>query len=339
MDYFHSFLKFTLLNLDFKPVSLKECQNGSFGILIGSLFNVDLYLRNFLILKNVITMKTIKVLILTVLIIAISGCKYKKESERLQTENQNLTIQLQKSDSTQKVYQSIIDNVLIRLDSVLTANEIIKQMTPGQDLRTNLNKTVSAVNNLIEENKQKYQSLRNSYYARNTKVKELEGENEKLNLLLGTKDSTINSLNKNIAELNSNIDDQKSKLSDLSNTNRLQKDTIKMMTDRIHTAYYISGDEKDLRDKNIITKTGGCLGIFGRVDILNPGLNSSSLEKIDVREQTTFTINTDLKNMEFITPHPVGTYEITNVSPGSVEIKVTNPAKFWEFSNYLVIAI
>lgn len=284
-------------------------------------------------------MKTLKVLILTVFVISLSGCKYKKESERLQTENQNLTSRLAQSDSTLREYLSIINDIETRLESILAADETPEQRAIEEDLRTKLANTATAVNNLFRENEQKYQSLRNSYYSRNTKVKELETENEKLNLLIGKQDSTIKSINEKIAALNGTIDEQNSKISDLSNDITAQKDTINMVTNSLNTAYFVSGIESDLRDKNIIIKTGGCMGIFGRVNALNPGLNSSGLEKIDISERTTFSINSDLKSIEFITPRPSGSYEIKEVSPGSVEIRVTDPVKFWEFSKYLVIAI
>lgn len=282
-------------------------------------------------------MKTTKVLLMTALVIALSGCKFKKESERLQIENLNLSSQLAKCDSTQKEYLSILNEVETSLNSILPEEGTPEQRATEGDLRTKLYNTLTDVNNLLDENEKKYQSLRNSYYSRNVRIKDLETENEKLNLIAGRQDSTIKTLKDNIIALDGTIDEQNSKISDLTSNINSHKDTINMVTRSLNTAYFKAGNEIDLRNSNIILKTGGCLG-FGRVNVLNPGLSRTNLEMLDIRERTTFTLDTDLKKVKFTIPRPTGSYEIKELNPGSVQITVTDPPKFWEFSKYLVIA-
>ncbi|MBN2524537.1 MAG: hypothetical protein JXB24_14795 [Bacteroidales bacterium] len=282
-------------------------------------------------------MKTTKVLLMTALVIALSGCKFKKESERLQIENLNLSSQLAKCDSTQKEYLSILNEIETSLNSILPEGGTPEQRATEGDLRTTLYNSLTDVNNLLDENEKKYQSLRNSYYSKNAMVKDLETENEKLNLMTGRQDSTIKTMKDNIIALNGTIDEQNSKISDLISTNNAHKDTINLVTSSLNAAYFKAGNEIDLRDNNIILKTGGCLG-FGRVNVLNPGLSRTNLEMLDIRERTTFTLDTDLKKVKFTIPRPTGSYEIKELNPGSVQLTVTDPLKFWEFSKYLVIA-
>ena len=282
-------------------------------------------------------MKTTKVLLMTALVIALTGCKFKKESERLQIENLNLNSQLTKCDSTQKVYLSILNEIETSLNSILPEEKTPEQRATEGDLRTKLLNTITDVNNLLDENEKKYQSLRNSFYSRNVRIKDLEAENEKLNLIAGRQDSTIKTIKDNIIALNGTIDEKNLKISDLTSKNNAQKDTINMVTNSLNTAYFKAGNEIDLRNNNIVLKTGGCLG-FGRVNVLNPGLSRTNLEMLDIRERTTFTLDTDLRKVKFTTPRPTGSYEIKELNPGSVQITVTDPPKFWEFSKYLVIA-
>lgn len=53
-------------------------------------------------------MKTLKLLILTLVVISLAGCKYKRENEQLQISNHELASKLAKSDSILKVNQMLI---------------------------------------------------------------------------------------------------------------------------------------------------------------------------------------------------------------------------------------
>jgi chromosome segregation ATPase len=281
-------------------------------------------------------MKKSELLIMLFVISTLAGCKYKKEAEQLQMLNSNLTSQVAKSDSTLNEYISLINDIGNRLDSIVSVVEKPRQMAIEKDLRKRLNSAVTEINNLLKENQRKYQALR---YSTNSRVSVMETKIEDLNGLVEEKDSVINSLNLKITELKSEIEEQISKISSLTNENSSKTDTLDMMIKRLNTAFYIAGTEDDLKNSNIILKTGGFLGFLGRVNTLNPQLDKSRLELIDIREKKTFSLNTDLKNLEFITKHPAGSYEIKTTDPGSVLITVTDPEKFWEGSKYLVIAI
>lgn len=74
------------------------------------------------------------------------------------------------------------------------------------------------------------------------------------------------------------------------------------------------------------------------MNTLNPGLDVSRLEKIAISGNKKFSVNANMKDLEVITPHPSGSYEIKAVAPNSLQITVIDPEKFWEISNCPVIA-
>jgi septal ring factor EnvC (AmiA/AmiB activator) len=285
---------------------------------------------------NSTAMKTSVLLILIFVISSLTGCKFKKEAEQLQMENNNLTGLVAKSDSTLKEFQSLINDIETGFDTILSGGTKPGQTAISKDLRTRLNRSVTEINNLLNEKEKRNQTLRSLYASSNARVTKLEEEIKELNLLVKEKERVIDSSNMRITGMNNTIEGQNSKISDLVIENRDKDETLNA---RLNTAYYITGAEKDLRNSNIILKTGGFLGFLGRVNILNPQLDKSRLEMIDIRGKKTFTLNGDMKKMEFITQHPSGSYEIKEGDPGLIVITVTDTEKFWGGSKFLVVAI
>lgn len=214
-----------------------------------------------------------------------------------------------------------------------------RELASGEELRTRLDQTIVEINNLIYGYEEEHKNLKNMYANANFREIKKKAEIKDLNAKIAKNDSVMERLNLKIKELNSKVDEQISKISDLTNENETKTGTVAMMTKRLNTAYYYAGTTDDLKNKNIIEKTGGFLGFLGRVNTLNPKLDISLLEKIDIREKKTFTLNTGMRKVEFISHHPAGSYEIKEVSPDSTVITVNDPDKFWEFSTCLVIAM
>ena len=63
---------------------------------------------------------------------------------------------------------------------------------------------------------------------------------------------------------------------------------------------------------------------------------SSAFEKADMREMKEITFET--KKALILTTHPGGSYTLVK-DKGTVTIKISNPAKFWSISRYLVVQI
>jgi chromosome segregation ATPase len=282
-------------------------------------------------------MKTTKAVIFLLVIIGLTGCKYKKQTEQLLIEKQDLTSQLAKSDSTLKVYMSVLTDVETKLNALLPEGAAAGEQPAGEDISARLDRTLSAIAASFQETERKYQAMRSRYAGANSKVAELEKEVNDLKVVVEKKDSVINSLKTEISELTATVDQQAARIDDLTGKNSEMSDKIDLMTGDMNTAYYVAGTVDELKSKNIIIKAGGFLGFLGRVNVLSPGLTKSSLEKIDIRETTTFTLKADIKKVQLITHHPSGSYEMKTVDPETVSLMITDAAKFWEGSRYLVI--
>lgn len=282
-------------------------------------------------------MKKVNLLILIIAVIILNGCKYKKQAEQLEIEKQDLVSQLEKSESALKDNLSIINETEASLKSLLPEGSVTGQ--PGEDLTARLNRIVSEITGSLKESEERYKTMRNRYSNSSSRIASLEATIDTLNLLAEEKEKVIADLNRGIAGLNKRVEEQNLKVSELSGNNQARSDTIRTITSRLNSAWYIEGTEDDLREKGIILKTGGFLGFLGRVNTLNPQIDKSRMEMIDIRDKTSFTLNADIRKLEFATTHSAGSYEIKEGDSGTVVINITDPEKFWEGSNYLVIIL
>jgi chromosome segregation ATPase len=282
-------------------------------------------------------MKKIYALILILAIISLTGCKYKTMSEQLTIEKQNLTSQLAKSDSTLKAYQSFMSQAVAKLSALAGGEAAAGQQMAGADLQAQLDKAIADVNASLQETQKKYKAAWGNYASAKTKIKTLEDEIVGLKALVNQKDSLINVLNDKSAALSATIDGQAAKIDELKGTISNLENKLTEITGNLNTAWYATGTVADLTAKNIIAKTGGFLGFLGRVKVLSPSVSSSSLEKIDIRDKTIFDLNCPLDKVQFITHHAAGSYQLSSASEVTSTLKVTDPAKFWEGSRYLVV--
>jgi flagellar biosynthesis chaperone FliJ len=104
----------------------------------------------------------------------------------------------------------------------------------------------------------------------------------------------------------------------------------------LHTAYYTVGTYKSLRDQNIVEKDGGFLGI-NREKNLSNGLDNNKFQEIDTRNVTEIPV--DAKRCEIITNQDPSAYSLVYENDKVSKIKITDPAKFWGKTQYLVVVV
>lgn len=283
-------------------------------------------------------MKKFNGLVLLVCVLSLTGCKYRTLSEQLETEKQNLTTQLARSDSTLKAFLSVMREADANLNALLGGDEAASQQVAPEDLPGKLGRTIAEVTASMEQNKEKYQSARAGYISASSKVKALEEEVVELRILINQKDSLITVLNDRSAALAATVEGQSATIDEIKGMNSELKNEIDAVTGELNTAWYATGTADDLAAKNIITKTGGFLGFLGRVKVLSPTVSTGSLEKIDIREKTTFQLKCALDDVQFITHHPSGSYQLVTVDAETVNMTITDASGFWEGAKYLVIA-
>ena len=99
----------------------------------------------------------------------------------------------------------------------------------------------------------------------------------------------------------------------------------------MNECFYVIGSNKELKANNIISKK-----FLGKTKVLEGDFDRTYFTKGDKRTLSELPLHA--KNAKILTKHPAGSYEILDID-GSKVLKINNPTKFWELSNFLVIEI
>ena len=151
---------------------------------------------------------------------------------------------------------------------------------------------------------------------------ELVAKDEALAFLIDQTDS----LNLTINEYVEAMGQQESKIGQLEALNK-----------ELNKAYLIIGTYDELKDKGVVDKEGGFLGLIGRKMTLQENVDLKQFMAVDKRDISRLTI--DANQFSLVSEHPSDSYSIL---PGDTEqmkiLEVTNPDTFWQISQYLVIS-
>jgi hypothetical protein len=105
----------------------------------------------------------------------------------------------------------------------------------------------------------------------------------------------------------------------------------------MHTAYYIVGRTKELKESKLIDRKGGLLGL-GKTSRLSANVDNTKFTRIDYTQVSNIPVNST--KVKVITSHPSDSYKLEKDAKNKSLVKnlvITNPEKFWATSKYLVI--
>jgi len=250
---------------------------------------------------------------------------------------------LDKKEETLNEFISSFNEVERNLDSVAKRQQIIIAATDKSngDLKAaqkeRINSQISAINELMENNRRTIADLRKRLSNSGRKNKKLEETVATLTDQLSQKDMELTALNERLNALNAQVAQLQTSVDTLTAQNEANNKTIAENITVLHTAYYIVGKTKELRDAKVIDKKGGLLGI-GKTSGLSQDFDQSKFTKIDYTKVTSIPVNSD--KVKIITNHPTDSYRLERDSKDKDVVKnmvITNPEKFWSVSKYLVI--
>ena len=269
--------------------------------------------------------------LVVLLVFLFSGCQ--KNEKELTQKNQELNQVVEERDS-------IIAELFNTLDEIEKNLGIVSSSDENQsNVRERMERNVSRINSLIQTNQNTYDSLNRIVYRGGNRYRNLSARLDSMNVQLNEKESRIIELNDQIAMLNTKMNSQDETIGNLRNTSSDQNNSIDEMTKQLNTAYFIVGDQKDLVEKKVVYKDGGFLGLFGRVERLDPRLNTSLFTQIDVRNKLLIDVQKENEKakIKVVTIHPPESYNIKNVNDELAQVEITDPGLFWEASKYLVV--
>jgi len=273
-------------------------------------------------------------------VLLVSACNQKELADSKQQNDSLISIVNERNVSINEFIVSF-NEVESNLDSVAVRQHIIYASTEQkgelkQNQKERINTEIAAINNLMEQNRNKLAELNRKLKSSTHKNKELEKMIATVNNQLAQKDIELTALNEKLNNLNVQVAQLQTSVTMLTDEGIAKSQTIAEDTKALHTAYYVIGKTGELQDAKIIDRKGGLLGI-GKTSKLTADFDNSKFTRIDYTQMGTIAINSEMK---MITSHPSDSYTLDKDIKNKSKVKnivISNPEKFWSTSKYLVV--
>ena len=263
-----------------------------------------------------------------------------------------------RQDSINAALQDSINTANAERDSLIDLmNDISEGMTQIKELED-----IVSVNNLSSETPDRKKQLRDDIVLIQQSINKHKARLEDLEKRLKQSASYNGKMEKTVASLKRQLEEQQSTINDLTNQlaaahiqikslnqsvdslNTVNKAVVKEKeaaqeqsknltneVNNLNTCYYVVGSKKELKANKIIES-----GFLRKTKILQGDFEMSYFTKADRRTLNEIPLHS--KKAQLMTNHPKDAYDIVEIE-GSKVLRITNPARFWEKSNFLVVKI
>lgn len=134
-----------------------------------------------------------------------------------------------------------------------------------------------------------------------------------------------------IGDLNLRVDSLRRENSEITREKLAAQDESIQLSNQLNTCYYVVGSKSELKKYNIIET-----GFLRKTKIMEGDFEKSYFTKADKR--TLSFINLHSQKAKVLSNHPDDSYQIVEKN-GTKIFEITNTAKFWDLSNYLIVQI
>lgn len=297
--------------------------------------------QNFNVMKN-----SFLFLVMSLLIVMAVSCNVER-SEKYQTllaERDSLYTEAMAAKGGFDQALNTINEIESALESVRAQENII--MMENQE--GNTNKAVSEINAIqqtLQENRNKINDLEKQLAAQGTKSKALNQTVSRLKKQLEEKDvfianlkeelqqsrEQIATLNEQVSDLNNNINELNSNLDVMSVQNAAQQATIENQDAMLNTVWVCIDTQQALVEKGVVSKGG----LFQASEISKQGFDQSKFMKGDKRDLDIIPL--ECKRFKIMTSHPENSYQINDGEQDTKILQIIDKEAFWSMSNYLVV--
>jgi len=260
------------------------------------------------------------------------------ETEKLKFANDSIaSVNSQQKEILDDLTETLVE-VSTSLDSIAAGEGMLKNTGEGNKLnRQQVLANINAFKQMLAENREKLNEMEKKLSNQTGQVAKLGAVIKHLNNELNERENTILRLEgvisqreATIRDLQSAIETHETTISQISNQNEQQRQQLAEQDASLNTVYYTVGSSKQLKEKGLLTQK-----FLGKKKVDLGAVNKNSFTQADKRSLTEIKIPS--KSAKVMSGQPEGAYELVKIDKEHCVIKITNPAKFWDVSNVLII--
>ncbi len=204
----------------------------------------------------------------------------------------------------------------------------------GTNTKQRITENLQFIQSAMQQNKELINKLKQQVRESTVKGGQLKKIIDNLTQQMEVKDKQLQSLREeldkkdiHIAELDEMVSDLNTNVASLEEENTQKTETISTQDKALHTAWFVFGTKKELKEQNILDAG----------EVLRSNFNKEYFTKIDIRIDKEIKLYS--KSAEILTSHPASSYTLQRDANKQYVLRITNPDAFWSTSKYLVIQV
>ncbi|MDE6556742.1 MAG: hypothetical protein K2K55_07250 [Duncaniella sp.] len=287
--------------------------------------------------------------IAAVLLAAIlTGCNGDK-LRQAENENAQLKGDLKETLATQDSLLMLVNDIQAGMNQIKDLEKIISTPTSLQNetpsRKEQIRNDIIAIQQTIRERQERLaqlearlsklgaenQTLRSTIATLKGQIADQTTELSTLTNKLAEANIKIEELTSTVTGLNTEVDSLSTAYNTEAEARAMAEAEAKRAETQLNTVYYAIGTKKELKEKDILET-----GFLRKSKVMPSDFDSSYFTAADKRSLTEIALHSN--KAKVLTSQPKESYTIEEAG-GQKVLKITNPAKFWQTSNYLVIQV
>ena len=280
-----------------------------------------------------------KLFILAVGAFAMASCNQEavKKAEALATQQRDSLEQIiaQKDNEINDMMTTLSDiEEGFREITEAQSRVVLAKQGEGTNTKQRIKENMQFIQAAMKQNKELINKLKQQVRESSVKGTELKKIIDNLTQQMETKDKQLQKLREeldkkeiHIAELDEKVADLNTNVTNLTADNTQKQQTINTQDKALHTAWFVFGTKKELKEQNILSSG----------EVLRSNFNKNYFTKIDIRIDKEIKLYS--KSAEILTSHPASSYTLQRDANKQYVLRITNPEAFWATSKYLVILV
>ncbi len=266
----------------------------------------------------------------------VSCGQSESEKERTQAVIDSLQTVINEKDTEINDLMGTFNEIQAGFDQINAAEGRVNLYTENAENNIkDLEENISFLQKKMEENRKKIAELEEKLKKSGINSAKLKEAVNKLNAQLKQKNDALAELHAQLSQKDIRIVQLGEYVGRLAEANaglKQEKEETEAIANRqdeqLNTAWYVYGTKSELKEHKILEDG----------DVLrNADFDADYFTKIDIREKTVFPLKA--KSAKVLTTHPADSYKLVKDDAGYYTLSVTDVAKFWSVSKYLVVRV
>jgi len=289
---------------------------------------------------------------LTLVAVALFGCS-RKEIEQLKTENKTLSEEKQRSQrelgaagAATAEMQATLDDVqksleelrVKELNAIRTSIAVAQEGKTAPGRRDELKAEIDEIRKAVKANLAKLSALQKGKHASDEKATTLERLVNELRRSLEEKEATIAALEEKTQVLTKEAEELRGTVKEKEAAVREKEAAIADRETQMSTAYVLIAPQSALKKAGLVEKKGSVLGLGGNWQRTGQ-FDETLFKQIDTRKETEFAVGAAPDKARVLSDHPKDSYTLSGTGPKASSLAVTDAARFWKGSKYLVVML